>query len=204
VAQRTRSLEERRQALVERLARRAAVTDPDVIMEAAAAFLAVRPRSVAETRGRLTHLGYPPVLCDQVVERLVTLGYLDDVAFSRAWVESRDRARPRGSLALRQELLRKGVPRAIIDGALDERGSASRPVEDDGTGAAPATSLEAEVQAARRLLDRRAATLERESDPRRRRQKAYALLARHGFPPDVCRTLAASVAPPGDRDDEGV
>jgi len=180
------------------------VTDPDVIMEAAAAFLAVRPRSVAETRGRLSQLGYPPVLCDQVVERLVSLGYLDDVAFSRAWVESRDRARPRGSLALRQELLRKGVPRAIIDGALDARGSGSRPGEDGATGAGASTSTEAEVQAARRLLDRRAATLGREADPRRRRQKAYALLARHGFPPDVCRALAASVVPTGDLDDEGV
>ena len=173
-------------------------------MEAAAAFLAVRPRSVAETRGRLSHLGYPQALCDQVVERLVTLGYLDDVAFSRAWVESRDRARPRGSLALRQELRRKGVAQGIIDGALDERGSGSRPGEDGGIGAGPASSMEAEVQAARRLLDRRSTTLGREADPRRRRQKAYALLARHGFPPDVCRTLAASVVPTGDLDDEGV
>jgi regulatory protein len=204
VASRTRSPEERRQALVERRARRAAVTDPDVIMEAAAAFLAVRPRSVAETRGRLSHLGYPPLLCDEVIERLVALGYLDDVAFARAWVESRDRARPRGSLALRRELLRKGVPRPIIDGALDERGRGSRPGQDGGTGAVPVTSMEAEVQAAGRLLDRRATTLGREADPRRRRQKAYALLARHGFPPDVCRTLAASVVPPGDLDDEGV
>ena len=50
-----------------------------------------------------------------------TLGYLDDVAFAAAWVESRDRARPRGSLALRQELLRKGVPREAIDEVLAER-----------------------------------------------------------------------------------
>jgi hypothetical protein len=36
--------------------------------------------------------------------------------------------------------------------------------------------------------------LERETDPRRRRQRTYALLARHGFPPDVCRRVAADVA----------
>ena len=40
-------------------------TDPDVVMEAAAAFLAVRPRSVDETRRRLRHLGYPAGLCDR-------------------------------------------------------------------------------------------------------------------------------------------
>jgi len=103
-----------------------------------------------------------------------------------------------------QELRRKGVAQAIIDGALDERGGGSRPGEDGGIGAGAATSMEAEVQAARRLLDGRSTTLGREADPRRRRQKAYALLARHGFPPDVCRTLAASVVPTGDLDDEGV
>ncbi|MET1231345.1 MAG: hypothetical protein ABWY52_00680, partial [Candidatus Limnocylindrales bacterium] len=45
--------------------------------------------------------------------------------------------------------------------------------------------------AARRLLARRAAALAREPDPRRRRQKAYALLARNGFSPDVCARVAA-------------
>ena len=33
---------------------------------------------------------------------------LDDEAFARAWVESRDRARPRGERALRAELRQKG------------------------------------------------------------------------------------------------
>ena len=41
---------------------------------------------------------------------------------------------------------------------------------------------------------RRASTLRREADPRRRRQKAYALLARNGFAPDVCHEVAATVA----------
>ncbi|MEX1335313.1 MAG: regulatory protein RecX, partial [Candidatus Limnocylindrales bacterium] len=107
---RARSAQERREAAAARRARRAAVTDPDAVMEAAAAFLAVRSRSVDETRKRLVHLGYPATLVEEVLERLVRLGYLDDAAFARAWVESRDRARPRGAVALRRELQRKGVP----------------------------------------------------------------------------------------------
>ncbi len=112
---------ERRQAAIDRRARRAEVTDADVVMDAAAAFLAVRPRSVAETRRRLRTLGYPEALVAQVVDRLVAIGYLDDPAFARAWVESRDRARPRGSLALRQELAQKGVARDVVDDILAER-----------------------------------------------------------------------------------
>jgi len=71
----------------ERRERRGEVTDPGVVMEAAAAFLAVRPRSVAETRRRLRHLGYRHELVDSVVERLVEMGYLDDAEFARARLE---------------------------------------------------------------------------------------------------------------------
>jgi hypothetical protein len=47
---------------------------------------------------------------------------------------------------------------------------------------------EIELTAALRLLDRRRSALERESDPVKRRHKAYALLARNGFDPDTCRS----------------
>ena len=222
-----RSAQDRRAAALDRRARRAEITDPDIVMDAAAAFLAVRPRSMAETRRRLCHLGYPPALVDAVVARLVELGYLDDAAFARAWVESRDRARPRGSTALRQELQRAGVARDVIDQVLDERRSGGFDRADhgavdnaesasygvavarkDGTPGTGDSQPDVDVAAARRLLERRAAAMAREQDPRRRRQKAYALLARHGFAPDVCRVVSAVVTDvdgsDDGRDDEAV
>ena len=51
----------------------------------------------------------------------------------------------------------------------------------------------------RRLIERRQRDFDRIEDPRRRRERAYALLARNGFDPEVCRTVAASVAPPAGR-----
>jgi regulatory protein len=167
--------------------RRARVTDPDLVMGAAAAFLAARPRSVSETRARLLRLGYPAPTCDEVIERLVRLGYLDDLAFARAWVESRDRARPRGSLALRRELAQKGLERTVIEAALAERSASGA----DAGGGGWDDAEDADVSAARRLLERRATALRREPDPRRRRQRAYALLARHGFTPDACEQAVA-------------
>jgi regulatory protein len=159
-------------------------------MAAAAAFLAVRSRSVEETRRRLNHLGYPAGLCDQVVARLVDVGYLDDHAFAVAWAESRDRARPRGAVALRRELQLKGVPDDIITDALSSRSDvvAAHGVEDDGR------LVDADREAARTLIERRASALLRETDPLRRRQKAYALLARNGFSPDICHEVASKVA----------
>ncbi len=186
MAGRARTAQERREAAEARRARRAAVTDPDVVMAAAAAFLAVRSRSSEETRRRLRHLGYPHGLCDQVVDRLEQLGYLDDHEFARAWVESRDRARPRGAVALRRELQLKGVSDAIIAAVLEGRGQAT------GAGTPPDGS-DADREAARKLLSKRFRSLAREPDAYRRRQRAYALLARNGFAPDVCQEVAAAL-----------
>jgi regulatory protein len=110
---------------------------------------------------------------------MLELDFLDDASFARAWVESRDRARPRGEMALRRELALKGIDRAIVDEVLGERGQVLDASADDS--------------AAHRLLERRLPALLREADPRRRRQKAYALLARNGFDPDTCRTAIAAI-----------
>ena len=159
---------------------RGQIAEPGPVVEAAAAFLAVRPRSVGETRKRLLHLGYPQALIDQVIERFAEVGYLDDETFARTWVESRDRARPRGESALRRELAQKGVARQVVDEVLGERLNAAE-------GADPNQA------AATALLERKRAALSREPDERKRRQKAYALLARNGFDPETCRAVSASV-----------
>jgi len=162
----------RRETYAERRERRAAVDDPAVVLEAAARFLEARSRSVVEVRRRLTSAGYQPDLVQGAIERLTELGMLDDEAFARAWVESRDRARPRGEHALRDELRLKGIDRSIVDHVLEERRSA-------GSEVAPP--------------DRAAA-------PRRRRERAYALLARNGFDPETCRDVAARVIATADEE----
>jgi len=185
----------RKETYAERRERRAAVDDPQVVLEAAARFLETRSRSVSEVRRRLTTAGYRADLVDGAIARLEDLGVLDDEAFAKAWVDSRDRARPRGERAIREELRLKGVDRATIDDVLDERRAAT---PDDAT--AP------DRAAADRLVAKHARALARVADPRQRRQRAYALLARHGFDPDTCREVAAGVATATDADtpeDEG-
>jgi regulatory protein len=178
----------RRPTPAQRRERRAAVEDVGEVIDAAARFLEARPRSVAEVRRRLSTAGYRSELVEAAIARLGELGYLDDEAFARAWVESRDRAKPRGEHALRQELWLKGVDRTIVDAVLSER------AEDGG---------EADVAAAERLLERSRTALARIADPRRRRERAYALLARHGFDPSVAADVARRVAGREDAGPEG-
>ena len=170
----------RAKALEARRAERAEIDDPTLVMAAALRFLESRARSTAEVRRRLVTNGYRPDLVENCVARLTELGMLDDDAFARAWVESRDRARPRGERALRAELRQKGVERPIVDAVLEDRADTSDDPDHSG----------ADEDAARRLLVKNARSLERIADPRARRQRAYALLARNGFDPDTASRVA--------------
>ena len=179
----------RKPSFAERREQKAEIDDPAVVLEAAARFLEARSRSVSEVRRRLTGAGYRADLVEGAIERMTELGMLDDEAFARAWVESRDRARPRGERAIREELRLKGVDRSSVDLVLAERREAAREGEHEGDGEAPSPDR----IAAERLLARNARALTRVTDPRQRRQRAYALLARHGFDPEICREVAAGV-----------
>ncbi len=184
--------------------RRAAVTDPDVVMAAGAALLAIRSRTTQELRQRLVALGYPSGLVDQTIERLLVLEYLDDEGYARAWIAGRDRSRPRGASALRRELQRKGLGRELVDAALHERDDALDPETiEDAAASGPRDPASADLDAARRLLDRRRLALLRGADPRKARQRAYGLLARNGFDPDICRRALAGFGGDGiDADDD--
>ncbi len=186
----------RRQRQQERRERRSAVTDPDIVMAAAAALLATRSRTAHELRTRLVRLGYPASLVDQTLDRLLALGYLDDEAYARAWIAGRDRSRPRGASALRGEMLRKGLPRDLVEAALSERDDATDATrQGEGSPDGRRIAASADQAAARRLLERRRAALGRVGDPRKIRQRAYALLARNGFDPGICAEVTRSFVP---------
>jgi len=190
-----------RESIAERRARLGAIDEPEVVLAAAFRYLEARARSVAETRRRLTEAGYRAEFIEGAIERLLTIGLLDDEVFARNWVESRDRASPRGETALKRELRLRGVEGAIVDATLEARrtgepegrlGSRGPDLpEDDEEGGMGVA--DPEQAAARRLLDRRRRDLERVVDPRKRRARAYALLARNGFSPEIAGRLAAEL-----------
>ncbi len=196
-----------RESIADRRARRAAVDDPAEVLAAAARLLEARPRSTDEIRQRLRFAGYRTDLVETALERLTELGYLDDAAFAQAWVESRDRAQPRGARALRDELRRKGVAAGDAEAALAAREALASGDDPDDPRLVPgagerASSDASDDAAAARLLARRQAGLLREPDSRKRRARAYSLLARAGFDPGHCRARGVGLAR-GGRDAAG-
>jgi hypothetical protein len=174
------SVTRRRETSAERRERRAAVDDPAVVLEAAARFLEARSRSVVEVRRRLTSAGYRPDLVQGAIERLTELGMLDDEAFARAWVDVAGpvldplgRARPSRRVCVSRASTDSIVDHVLEDGdGCDRR---SRPPRSRRGGAA---DREARPGRSNRI-----------ADPRRRRERAYALLARNGLRPgDLSRT----------------
>ena len=130
--------------------------------EAAVRYLASRPRTVSEIHRHLRTKRFDGEAIESAVEKLRAQRYVDDEAFSRWWLEQRERFKPRGDRALRSELMQKGVARDVIDVVLGER--------------AP----DADVAQARRALTRPLARWAALPAPERKR-KIHAYLARRGF-----------------------
>ncbi len=143
--------------------------EDDVVkaVESAVRFLSYRPRSTDEVRRNLTEKMMEPPVIDAALERLSALGYLDDEAFARFWVENRTSFKPLAPTALRFELRRKGISDAIIASVL----------ETVDPNAAARQAAETQV---RRLRGKDRSTF---------RSKISSFLQRRGFSYDVIREV---------------
>ena len=102
----------------------AALRDADAVVQAvntAAHFLSYRPRSTQEVRRNLKEKETPEDVIEAAVEKMAVMGYLDDAAFARYWVDNRSQFKPLSHRALRQELRQKGLSDTVIDEALGEQ-----------------------------------------------------------------------------------
>lgn len=78
----------------------------------------LRPRSVRETRDYLSRKSGQ---FDDIMERLIERGYLDDRKFAEWYVENRFVKKGVSRKRLAMELMKKGVAKDIIDDVLDAR-----------------------------------------------------------------------------------
>jgi regulatory protein len=97
-----------------------AADDVEKARDKALRFLGNRPRSEWEVRQNLQKAGFEAAAIDRVLERLRGVGLVDDAAFVRYWLDNRAQFKPKGAVALRQELRLKGVEREVIDAVLAE------------------------------------------------------------------------------------
>jgi regulatory protein len=122
-----------------------------------------QPRSRQELRDKLAKKDVPGELAERLLDRFTEVGLVDDEAFARSWVESRQRSRGLARRALAQELRRKGVDDDTARLALDD------------------LEPEQEEQAARLLVRKKLRSL-RGVDRVTATRRLAGLLARKGYP----------------------
>jgi regulatory protein len=119
-------------------------------------------RSRSELAGKLAKKKVPADVAARVLDRFEEVGLVDDAAFARDWVQSRQAGRGLARRALAAELRRKGVDQDVISEAVE------------------AVEPEDEVEAARLLVRRKLPSLRRFDDATVVR-RLTGMLARKGY-----------------------
>lgn len=125
--------------------------------------LSLAPKTRAQLHDALTKRGIPGDVADAVLSRFADVGLIDDAAFAKAWVESRHYSKGLAGRALKAELRRRGV------------------ADDDIKEAVETLGPDAEVETARRLVERKLASTKGQPAETRTRRMA-GMLARKGYP----------------------
>jgi len=142
-------------------------------------------RSRSELAGKLAAKGVPDDVADRLLTRFEEVGLVDDEAFARSWVQSRQSGKGLARRALAQELRRKGVDDQVARDALDE-------VDPD-----------AEVEAARLLVRRKLRSVAR-VDHTTAVRRLGGMLARKGYPSGVAFQVVREELDAAGRDTEGL
>lgn len=125
-----------------------------------------QPRSRAELAESLAKKNVPDDVADRLLDRFEEVGLIDDAAFARMWVESRQRSRGLGRSALARELRKKGIDDELAREALEQ------------------VDVDAEIETAHRLVQKKLRSmhgLDRTVQTRR----LTGMLARKGYSPQV-------------------
>lgn len=144
-------------------------------LDKALGYLSSSMKTEREVRDYLGRKGYLAEVCDYVVEKLRGYGYLDDAAYSAAYVSSAGKRK--GRKLIEAELRRKGVSEGEIGCAL--------------------ASLTGEAESAKAVLGKYLRGKETDEKTLRR---AYSYLLGKGFDYDTAREAISSLGETDDAD----
>lgn len=136
-------------------------------------FISYRPRSQKEVLDFLIKKGLGEQTKSAIIKKLEDLEMIDDLKFSRWWLEQRQTFRPEGKRLLQQELRAKGISREIIEQALNGQATKS------------------ESETARELLEKKAGRWQ-SLPPLEFKKKASEFLLRRGFSWELVREAVAN------------
>lgn len=138
--------------------------------------LSYRIRSRREIADKLLARKISPDAIEQAIARLEAADYLDDAAFTRAWIKERIDIHGFGRLRIKNELLAKGVDRGMIESELTS-----------------AYTAENEIAQASRLAQSRLSRYDG-LDAATKRRRLTQVLMRRGFSAQVASNVLSELA----------
>lgn len=140
-----------------------------------------RQRTEREVRDYLRNLSFKrkvkeqdeisEIVIEKLIERLKEKQLLNDQQFAQQWVHSRQISKKKGQIAIRTELMQKGIDKETIDQVLSEQ-----------------VSETSEQQLATEALEKKMRTF-RLLDSQQFKQKSLQFLMRRGFSYDIAKDV---------------
>lgn len=112
------------------------------------------------------------LVADRVIGQLFKDRFLDDERFTREWITSRMRSKPRGEVLIRMELLQKGISKDLLDDVFDSMEREQESEENSGEGMLYKSAMRLGEKYTRKYAD---------LELREARYKLSGALARKGF-----------------------
>ena len=149
-----------------------AASDYGKLLERVMNYVMIRPRSVREVRDYLWRKKADPTIAQDLIDKLLARGYLNDASFAGSWVRARQLTKPVSKRRLTAELQQKGVKSDLIEQAI-------------------ATDEYDEAHALREIITKKRKIVRYQDE-----QKLMQYLARQGFGYDLIKSTLADMSEP--------
>lgn len=156
-------------------------TEIGKLMERMYGLFGRRQRTEREVRDYMRNLSFKrklkdleeisEVIIDKVIERLKTKSLLNDSQFAEEWLVARQLSKKKGAIAIRSELMQKGVAKEVIDTLMSEN------ITEEGESKLALEALEKKSRSFRLL------------DKKEFQQKGLQFLMRKGFTYEIAKDV---------------
>lgn len=147
---------------------------PETALNRAAALCARSEQAASDVRGKLLRWGLTPQQAQEVIDRLIDGGYLDDERYARAFVNDKFKFNGWGRIKIAYQLRAKGISQDCIDDALTLIGQ------------------DAYEQSLQQLLTAKASTL-RDKEPQQARAALLRFATGRGYEPALCYRMTDNI-----------
>ncbi len=141
-------------------------------------FLSYRPRSEKEVRDYLVKKKADDLTLERIIKNLKENNFVNDLDFTKWWIEQRTKFRPKATRIIKLELIRKGIAKDLIDRVLQDK----------------TVETESDLDKARKIAKKKLLRYKNEEPPKKY-EKMVRFLASRGFDWDTIKEVVDQLVP---------